>query len=142
MAVYFFNEDIDLPQVNKKRVKKWLQLIVKNHTKTLGDINYIFTSDSYILQINQEHLNHDYYTDVITFDYTENNKISGDIYISLDTVKSNAELLKQEFNKEFHRVIIHGILHLIGFKDKTEPDAKEMRKQEETSLEILKSISE
>ncbi len=142
MAVYFFNEDIDFPPLNKKQVKKWLQTVVKKHHKTLGDINYIFTSDSYILKINQEHLKHDYYTDVITFDYTENNKISGDIYISLDTVKSNAELLNQDYNKEFNRVLIHGILHLIGFKDKNETDATEMRKQEELSLEILKNILE
>ncbi len=140
MAVYFFNEDIDFPQINKTQVKRWLQTIVKNHTQVLGDINYIFTSDAYILKINIEYLKHDYYTDVITFDYTENNKISGDIYISLDTVKSNAELLKQEYNIELHRVIIHGILHLIGFKDKNEQDSKEMRKQEEISLEILENI--
>ena len=137
MAIHFHNEYIGFPDINKKSTKSWVKQVIKVHAKQLGDINYIFTNDENILSINTEHLKHDYYTDVITFDYTQENKISGDIYISLDTVKSNSEKFNQEYLNELMRVVIHGVLHLIGLKDKTESEAKEMRIEEEKALSIL-----
>ena len=137
MAVHFFNEDIDMPQLDKKKLKVWIKKVVGSHNKELGNINYIFTSDAYILKVNKEYLQHDYYTDVITFDYTENKKISGDIFISLDTVKSNSILFKQKYEDEFNRVLIHGVLHLLGFKDKKEDEATEMRLQENNALSLM-----
>ena len=137
MAIQFFNEDIDFPNINPSKTKNWIKKVINSHAMRLGEISYIFTSDERILEINIEHLEHDYYTDVITFDYTEQTKISGDIFISLDTVKSNADKYRQDYTTELNRVIIHGVLHLIGFKDKTPKDAKEMRKQENKALELF-----
>ncbi len=108
------------------------------YNKKTGEITYIFCSDKYILKINNEYLQHDYYTDIITFDYSEKDSIAGDLFISLDTVKSNAEQFEQPFDTELHRVIIHGILHLCGQKDKTEKDSEEMRRKENEALELLK----
>ena len=137
MAINFFNEDIDFPKPFEKiATKNWIKKVVTLHSMRVGDINYIFTSDQYLLAINKEHLQHDYYTDVITFDYSETNTIAGDIYISLDTVATNADEFKQTFSDELNRVIIHGVLHLIGFKDKSKTDSLEMRKQENKALEL------
>ena len=137
MAIHFFNEDIDFPKPFEKiATKNWIKKVVALHSMRVGDINYIFTSDTYLLEINKEHLQHDYYTDVITFDYSEAETISGDIYISLDTVATNADEFKQTFSDELNRVIIHGVLHLIGFKDKSETDSLEMRKQENKALKL------
>ncbi len=137
MAVYFFNEDIDMPKLDKRKLKDWVKKVVNSHNMNIGELNYIFTSDSYILKVNNDYLQHDYYTDVITFDYSEGKKISGDIFISLDTVKSNSVLFKQDYDREFNRVLIHGVLHLIGFKDKKEDEAKEMRLQENNALALI-----
>ena len=103
-------------------------------------MNYIFCNDDYILNINRQYLNHDYFTDIISFDYseydyeTQKTLVSGDLFISLDTVRSNSKLIGVEFEEELHRVIIHGVLHLLGFKDMTEQEEKEMRKEEEECL--------
>lgn len=138
MAIQFFNEDIDFPDIDKREMKAWVKKVIESYSKQMGNLSYIFTSDANILKINNEYLQHDYYTDVITFDYTEEDKISGDIFVSLETVKSNSIKFNQDYKKELNRVIIHGVLHLIGFKDKTETEATEMRKREELSLSILK----
>lgn len=140
MAFRLVSEDIDFPKVDKRQVKQWVNKVVEHHTKQVGEITYIFTSDRNILKVNQDFLKHDYYTDVITFDYCEEDTIAGDIYISLDTVKSNAEQFDQDYDRELHRVIIHGILHLIGFKDKSDEAAKEMRQQEDLALRILATL--
>ena len=103
----------------------------------VGEISYIFCSDDYLLDINKTYLKHDFYTDIITFDYTDAKKISGDLYISIDRVRDNAQELNLGFEQELHRVIIHGVLHLLGLKDKTEEEAKEMRKAEEECLKSL-----
>ena len=137
MAIYFHNENIDFPDLKKEQIKDWLRQVAKIHAKIVGDLNYIFTTDENILSINKEYLNHDYYTDVITFDYTKGKKISGDIYISLETVRTNSDKFKQDYNEELRRVIIHGVLHLIGFKDKTDLEAQEMRRQEENAILVL-----
>lgn len=123
-----------------KLICKWLSVIASHYNYSLGAINFIFCDDEYILSVNRQYLNHDYYTDVITFDYCEVNVLSGDVFISLDTVKSNAELFQTTFENELNRVICHAVLHLIGFKDKTDLDSKEMRCNEDICLELLKTL--
>lgn len=123
-----------------KLICKWLSVIASHYNYSLGSINFIFCDDEYILSVNRQYLNHDYYTDVITFDYCEVNVLSGDVFISLDTVKSNAELFQTTFENELNRVICHAVLHLIGFKDKTDLDSKEMRCNENICLELLKTL--
>jgi len=134
MAFYFTTEDVEMPSFQQKEIQEWIQLIIKEYTKKAGDITYIFTSDEYLLKINQQYLQHDYYTDIITFDYSENEIVSGDLFISLDTVSSNAEKYNVAFLEELHRVIIHGILHLLGFNDKTEEENLQMRELENSAL--------
>lgn len=121
-------------------LKQWIKDVINSHKKRLGTIQYIFGSDEYILDINKTYLQHDYYTDIITFDYCEGKTITGDIFVSLDRIIDNAKKLEISEPEEFHRVIIHGVLHLIGFKDKSELEAQHMRFQEDNALEILRSL--
>ncbi len=125
---------------NRTILKKWIETIVNNHNKELGDISYIFCSDEQLLEINKEYLNHDYYTDIITFDYSEAELVSGDMFISIDRIKDNAKALKVPYQEELHRVIIHGVLHLLGFKDKTESESQKMRQLEDESLSVLLTL--
>ena len=111
--------------------------MVHDHQKTIGDVSIVFCSDSYLLTINQDHLQHDYYTDIITFDYCEGPIVNGELYISIDRVKDNAKTHKQLFYNELHRVIVHGVLHLVGHKDKTPADQSTMRQLEDRWLESL-----
>lgn len=135
--IEFFNQDTELPKIDFDRISLWINKIITNHNKIEGDITYIFCSDNYILDINQKYLSHDYFTDIITFNYNEDNIISGDIFISVDTVFNNSKIYKQTFETELHRVMIHGILHLLGYDDHTETDIANMRKAENDSLLIL-----
>lgn len=135
--ISFINEDVKSILKNKRVLKKWITEVIKSYNFKVGDLTYIFCSDEYILKVNIEYLNHDYYTDIITFDYVDSNVISGDMFISLDTVKSNSELFKTSYTEELHRVIIHGVLHLCGLKDKSKEDAIKMRSAEEKALSIL-----
>ena len=121
-------------------LKDWIKKVVQFHQKKLSSIQFIFGSDEYILEINRTYLEHDFYTDIISFDYCEGKLISGDLFISLDRVIDNAKKLELDEPDELHRVIIHGVLHLLGFKDKTEEEATEMRKQENVALEILRKL--
>ena len=134
--IEFFSEEIDFTLHDENQVKSWILDVATNESKEIGDISYVFCSDEYLLKVNQDYLNHDYYTDIITFDYTEDNVISGDIFLSIDRVTENASDLSINFLDELHRVIIHGILHLCGYKDKTEKDAVLMRKMEDNSLNL------
>ena len=136
--IYFEVEDTKFPLIKKQTTKNWIKSVAEKYGKKVGNITYIFCSDEKILEVNKEFLQHDYYTDIITFDDTEGNTISGDIFISLDTVKSNSEKFQTSYLEELHRVIIHGILHLCGLKDKSPKDEKMMREAENQSL---KSIS-
>lgn len=126
--------------LKKRKIISWIKNNIEIRQGKLGDINYIFSDDKYILEINQNYLKHDYYTDIISFDYSEFNyssqeiKVSGDLFISLDTVLSNSLDLGIEFYNELYRVMIHGVLHLLGYKDETEEEKMEMRKQEEECL--------
>ncbi|WP_282036235.1 rRNA maturation RNase YbeY [Saccharicrinis aurantiacus] len=139
--INFYFEDIDEITLSNSVLSSWISKVIDTNDKSIGDISYIFCSDKYILQVNKDYLNHDYYTDIITFNYNEGSIISGDLFISLDTVKSNSQLFNTPFTKELNRVIIHGILHLIGYDDQSDEDQLEMTKQENLSLELLKTIS-
>lgn len=132
----FFSESIDFSFNAEKEVSIWIKDVATNESKDLGDITYVFCNDEYLLNVNREYLDHDYYTDIITFDYTEGNIISGDIFISIDRVRDNALSFDVSFVDELHRVIIHGILHLCGYKDKSEIEASTMRKMEDISLNL------
>ena len=120
---------------------KWLMLIADYYHCSLKTINFIFCDDDYILSVNRQYLQHDYYTDVITFDYCDGKALSGDVFISLDTVQSNAEEYHTNYENEFNRVICHSILHLIGFKDKSPSDSVQMRHNENICLDLLKTLS-
>lgn len=136
--IEFYNEEISLPEINFEKVIDWITKIVEANSKKLGSITYIFCSDNYILQINKEYLNHDYFTDIITFNYNEGENISGDIFISLDTVADNAKEYGVTYNNELLRVIIHGVLHLVGYNDKTDEEQEEMTQKEDEALNIFK----
>lgn len=140
--ILFFKEGkVEYPSFfSDLKVCRWIAVIGEHYAKSIGAINFIFCDDDYILGINRQYLKHDYYTDVITFDYCKNNVLSGDVFISLDTVRSNAEKFSVGFENEFHRVICHAVLHLIGYKDKTDADSKEMRENENKCLELLKML--
>ncbi|MBQ8593896.1 MAG: rRNA maturation RNase YbeY [Bacteroidaceae bacterium] len=128
---------VKMPHIGRRQTTAWIRRVAEAYGMKVGDIAYIFCDDAKILEVNKEYLKHDYYTDIITFDYTEDNVISGDIFISLDTVKSNAEQLECDYQRELHRVIIHGILHLCGIEDKTPDARKVMEAAEDKALDML-----
>lgn len=159
MSLQFFTEEITFSLKNKASLRRWIMDVVKCEKKAIGDINFVFCSDQYLLQINKKYLKHDYFTDIITFQHdievqstkskvqsqasqdsrlkTQNSPISGDIFISIDRVKENAEKYKVSFNTELHRVMIHGVLHLLGYKDKAKAAKKVMTKKEDLYLNLL-----
>ena len=145
--IKFTHKDIDFKLTHQKDLKLWIANVISSHSLSVGDIVYLFTNDDEVLQVNKEFLGHDYYTDIITFDTSDyfdkksiNNKISADIVISIDTVKANALEYNASFEEELYRVIIHGILHLIGFDDHSEEDISQMREQENLALNSLRDI--
>ncbi|MDO5570153.1 MAG: rRNA maturation RNase YbeY [Bacteroidales bacterium] len=142
MAINFYAQDVTLPNIKKNETKEWIKKVAQKYDMKVGDVSYIFCNDEKILEVNNEFLKHDYYTDIITFDYTEGNKIGGDIFISLDTVKSNAEQFQQEYDQEIHRVIIHGILHLCGIDDQSPEQRANMISKENEALELLKEMTQ
>ena len=137
MGISFFNEEIEFQIENNHSITVWINSVIDENKYLPGTINYIFSSDEYLLKLNQQYLEHDTYTDIITFDYSTGKVLSGDIFISIDRVKENALKFKKTFENELHRVMIHGILHLCGFKDKTDAESKEMRQREDHYLEKL-----
>ena len=114
MAITYHTDGVKMPDIKKREVSEWIKQVAASYEKRVGDIAYIFCSDEKILEVNNQYLQHDYYTDIITFDYTEGNRIGGDLFISLDTVKTNAEQFADNYQQELYRTIIHGILHLCG----------------------------
>ncbi len=140
MAIRFSsqNESFELPEASN--VKKWIAEVVNRRGKRVGNISYLFCDDEYMLGVNRQYLDHDTYTDIITFDYVVADLISGDIFISVDRVEENAQQFGVEFERELHRVIIHGVLHLLGQGDKTDDDAREMRRQEEEALALWDTL--
>lgn len=139
MVSYFF-EETDFLFKGKVKNNRWLKLVAESEIRTLGDINIIFCSDNYILDINQRFLGHDYFTDIITFDYCEGEKLSGDLFISIDSVCENSVQYGTEFNDELGRVMVHGILHLIGYDDHTAAQQKQMRAKEDYYLSLRELI--
>src|SRR5690606_19408983 len=135
--VTFQTEGIDFPKIEEDKLSEWIDKVAKKYNKEVGEISYLFCDDEKILEVNREYLNHDFYTDIITFDYSEDDIISGDIIISLQMVESNSQMYKTEYLEELHRVIIHGILHLCGVKDSTLEEETLMRKAEDNALEML-----
>ena len=140
MVRYFF-EDVDFQYKERLLNNRWLKMVAESEIRRLGDLNIIFCSDPYILNINIQYLGHDYFTDIITFDYCEGNKLSGDLFISVDSVRENALFYGTEFHEELHRVIVHGVLHLIGYDDHTGDEVKVMRGKEDTYLELRKALN-
>lgn len=139
MVRYFF-EDTPFQFKPKRLTSSWLKMVAESEIRKLGDINVIFCSDNYILDINQKYLQHDYFTDIITFDYCEGNKLSGDLFISVDSVRENSIYYHTAFEDELNRVIVHGLLHLIGYDDHTVEDIAQMRSKENYYLELRKSL--
>lgn len=137
MAVRFNSQDIKFVLKEKRRVASWVKRIAQRHNKIVGELSIIFVNDSFILSINKQYLNHNYFTDIITFDYSVKNFIEGDIFISIDTVKSNSEKFCTSFNNELLRVIAHGVLHLLGFKDKEMEEQEEMRRNEDLAIKLF-----
>lgn len=135
MILYYY-EDIDFQFRNKTRTNRWLRLVAESEIKRIGDISIIFCSDNYILDVNQKYLQHNYFTDIITFDYCEGDRLSGDLFISVDSVRENSIEYGTDFADELNRVIVHGLLHLIGYDDHTEADVAVMRKKENYYLSL------
>ena len=137
MAITYHAEDIKVTELKKRITSEWIKEVANSYEKRVGDIAYIFCSDAKILEVNQQYLQHDYYTDIITFDYTEGNRISGDLFISLDTVRTNADQFAQSYEEELYRTIIHGILHLCGINDKGPGEREIMEAAENKALALL-----
>lgn len=129
-----------MPKIRKREITAWIKAVAAAHGRRVGEIGYMFVDDERILDVNREYLGHDYYTDIITFDYDEGDVISGDLVISLDTVKSNAGLFGKEYEEELHRVIIHGILHLCGINDKGPGEREIMEAEENRALDMLTEL--
>lgn len=140
MAINYYTDGAKMPDIRKRETNEWIKQVAAIHGKKCGDIAYIFCSDEKILEVNNQYLNHDYYTDIITFDYTEKNRISGDIFISVDTVLSNSKEYCSSFNEEINRIIIHGILHLCGIQDKGDAERASMTRWENEALALLNDI--
>ena len=134
--IIYQTEDTRMPAIRKRETSEWIKAVAATYQKRVGEVAYIFCSDEKILEVNRQYLEHDYYTDIITFDYTEGNRISGDLFISLDTVRTNAEQFGQPYERELYRVIIHGILHLCGIKDKGPGERELMEAAENRALSM------
>ena len=135
--ITFQTEQIELPDIDQTKVREWIKKVAASYGKRVGEIAYFFCNDEKIIAVNREYLQHDYYTDIITFDYCQGNRLSGDLFISLDTVRSNAELLGNDYYTELHRVIIHGVLHLCGINDKGPGEREKMEAAEDKALSML-----
>lgn len=134
--IRYFSEDTQFSLSKKRLNNAWLKSAVEAEGKRLGQLNIIFCSDDYLLDINKKFLSHDYYTDIITFDYCEGVLVSGDLFISIDTVRENSSMYNSDFDTELARVMVHGVLHLIGYDDHSESDQIEMRTKENQYLEL------
>ena len=129
--------NVAMPDIRETEVSAWVRQVAKSYGKVVGDVNYIFVDDETILDINRRFIGHDYYTDHIGFDYSQGNALSGDIYISLDTVRTNADLFGVTQGEELRRIIIHGLLHLCGLRDKTPEERQQMQQAEDKALNSL-----
>lgn len=138
--IQWTTDGVALPQIDTVLAARWLDRVAKVHNRILGPLTYIFCNDDKIIEVNRQFLNHDYYTDIITFDYTHGRRVSGDMFISLDTVRTNAELVGTTYTSELQRVIAHGLLHLCGINDKGPGEREIMEQHENQALDILKEM--
>ena len=137
MEINCIAQGVELPRIDETKLKAWIEAVARCHGRNVGALTYVFCDDEYILATNKQFLQHDYYTDIITFDYSNSHRISGDMVISLDTVRSNAEQLGVNYNDELLRVIVHGVLHLCGINDKGPGEREIMEQHENEALAIL-----
>ena len=133
-------EGVKFPKIKRRETTAWIRRVADTYGKKVGEVGYLFCDDEYILEVNREYLGHDYYTDIITFDYCEDNTLNGDLVISLDTVRTNAEKFHKAYDEELHRVIIHGILHLCGINDKGPGEREQMEAAENRALALRSEI--
>ena len=138
--IRYHTQDVPMPAIDSQRVSQWIDAVAASHGRRLGEVNYIFMDDPGILAVNRQFLGHDYYTDIITFDYTEGDILSGDLFISLDTVGSNAELVGASYDEELNRVMVHGILHLCGINDKGPGEREIMEAAEDEALRLRQDL--
>lgn len=139
--IRYFSESIKFDLHGKLANNRWLRFVAEAEAKRVGDVNIIFCTDPYILDVNINYLGHDYYTDIITFDYVEGDVLSGDLFISIDSVRENASFYGAEFPTELRRVMVHGLLHLIGYDDHTSEEQKEMRSKEDYYLSLREAVT-
>lgn len=136
--ITYNSEKVKMPKIKKRETTAWIKQVAQSYGKKVGDIGYMFVDDEKILEVNREYLQHDYYTDIITFDYCEDDELNGDLVISLDTVRTNAGLFGKTYEEELYRVIIHGVLHLIGINDKGPGEREIMEAAENKALALRK----
>ena len=141
MTILWNTDGAAMPQLDQPKVEAWIKEVARRHDRVLGDIAYIFCTDEKIIEVNRQFLQHDYYTDIITFDYSRGKLISGDMFISLDTVATNAEMVKDAYDRELLRVVIHGILHLCGSNDKGPGEREIMEQHEDEALELYNEMA-
>ena len=139
MEINFMTEGVEMPCIDQAAVSLWIEAVARNHGKAVGTLTYVFCDDEYILATNKKFLGHDYYTDIITFDYSNSRRIAGDMVISLETVRSNAQMLGVDYQSELLRVIVHGVLHLCGINDKGPGEREIMEQHENEALAMLHS---
>ena len=132
--------DVKMPEISHRETTKWVRAVAASYGKRVGEVAYVFCNDDKILEVNRQYLKHDYFTDIITFDYCEGDMLSGALFISLDTVRTNAELFHKTYDDELHRVIIHGILHLVGINDKGPGEREIMEAAENKALDLLQKL--
>lgn len=135
--IQFISQDVAFQLKQKRKIKKWLTDLINSHHKRVGEISIVFSNNDYVLEVNKQFLSHDFYTDIITFNYNEDDFISGDLIISIDMVRENAEKYEETFEQELHRVVVHGILHLLGLNDETKKEEAAMRIAENDALKML-----
>lgn len=135
--ISYNTENVSMPKIKKRETTAWIRRVASTYGKRVGEVGYLFCDDEHILSVNREFLQHDYYTDIITFDYCEGDVLNGDLVISLDTVRTNAEQFQKDYDEELHRVIIHGILHLCGINDKGPGEREIMEAAENKALALL-----
>lgn len=138
--IAFQSNNVPMPSLDFDVIRRWVEMVAANHDRIAGNINYLFCDDEHILSVNRQFLAHDYFTDIITFDYSRGNLISGDLVISLDTVKTNSERVGESYDRELHRVIIHGVLHLCGINDKGPGEREVMERHEDEALAALDEL--
>lgn len=139
--ITYSSENVAMPKIKRRDTSKWIRQVAASYGRKVGEVGYLFCDDEKILEVNNEYLGHDYYTDIITFDYDEGDVINGDLVISLDTVRTNAELFGKSYEDELHRVIIHGILHLCGINDKGPGEREIMEAAENRALLLREKIA-